>query len=92
LIIRSGNAEVRATPYGRIVAGAVGRVDLSSAAFPNYGYMLLRVRPDATEWQISHRQPNPLPFSGGGPFDFGPIVHAEPLTKTAFEQALDSLF
>lgn len=91
LTIRSGRSIVRLTPVGRIVAGALGRVDLVNTNWPLYGYLLLRQGFGRGDWQIAHRQPNTLLASGGGSLEFGPIVFTEPLTKASFERALDTL-
>ncbi|WP_284946822.1 hypothetical protein [Acidisoma cladoniae] len=92
LKLRSGSSLVNVTPVGRIVAGAVGRVDMSNAGWPGHGYMLLRQRFEPPEWQITHRESNPFIRTKGGPLDAGKIVFFEPLSKSAFEQALESLF
>jgi hypothetical protein len=91
LNIRSGQSLVRLTPVGRLVAGALGRVDVANMNWPHYGYMLLRQGFGAGDWQIAHRKPNPLLATGGGSLDIGPIVFTEPLNKTSFELALDNL-
>jgi hypothetical protein len=91
LSIRSGKSVVRLTPAGRLVAGALGRIDLFNADLPYYGYMLLRQGFGLGDWQIAHREPNSLLGKGGGSLDAGPIVFAEPLTKASFELALDNL-
>lgn len=90
LALRSGRTLVRLTPIGRVVAGAIGRVDLTLAENPHQGYMLLRQGPLPSDWQIAHRQNNPY-LSGGGSLESGVIVYREPLTKASFEQALEEL-
>jgi hypothetical protein len=91
LSIRSGKSVVRLIPAGRVVAGALGRIDFVNADMPYYGYMLLRQGFALEDWQVAHRQPNSLFGKGGGSLDSGPIVFAEPLTKASFELALEHL-